>query len=111
MDPTHLMTQTATITRVTNGVTVDDYGNPVEATTTATAACFIHQTRRFEEQVDASTADETWTGYFPADVDLTADDRVTVDGHTYELTGPPWPAFNPRDGAVAFVEATLRRTS
>lgn len=111
MDVTRLMSQTATITHITNSASVDEYGNPTATTTTTTSACYIAQARRFEARVDAATAEELWTGWFPAGTALDAGDQVTVGGVTYGVDGPPWRATNARTGDEELIEATLRRTS
>lgn len=106
---TRLMTKTATITRVTQDGAADGYGDPTEQTTTASAACWLHQTQRSEDTRDANRQAQTWDAYFAPGTVLDGSDRVTVDGIAYEVEGPPWKADNPRTGAEEFVAATLRR--
>lgn len=41
---------------------------------------------------------------------MTGRDRITIDGATYELQGPPWSATNPlMGGAASFVQVGARR--
>lgn len=106
---TRLLTKTATITSVAQTGAVDDYGNPTNVTTTATAKCWLHQTERSEDTRDVNRQEQTWTVYFEAGTVIDGSDYVTVDAIVYELDGPPWVADNPRTGATEFVVATLRR--
>lgn len=112
MNPARLMTNTATIIHVTADPTdPDEYGNPGEDTTTTTASCELQQTRRDEETVDADVQQETWTLFLEPAATIDGGDRVTVDGVTYEVIGPPWPARHPRRGTVTHIEATVRRAA
>lgn len=110
MDPTRLMTQEATITNVTQSATVrDELGDPTVTTTTATVDCWLHQVARSEHGDNNNVQDQRWALYVPAGTVLNGADRVTVEGATYEVDGPPWPAHNPRLRRVTHIEATLRR--
>lgn len=110
MDPTPLMTQTATITPQAG---TDAYGDPLPAGTPFDVACWLFQTRRDEKRtiVGEDMQAETWTLYLPPGTTVDGNDNVAVDGVTYEVVGPPWPAFNPRSRKVTHIEATLRRAA
>lgn len=111
MNVDHLLTSSATITTVTDTGSADAFGDPTHVTTTTTFACWLSQSQRSESTANANTQQETWTLYLEAAA-ATVDgyDRVTVDGVTYELDGPPWPARNPRTRLISHVECTLRRS-
>lgn len=112
MDPTRLMTQQATITHVADVATgADEYNNPTYPTSTATVRCWLHQTQRSERTAEADTQIETWRLYLPPGTSVDGPDKVAVDGVTYELDGPPWPAFNPRLHRVTHIECTLRKVA
>lgn len=112
MDPTHLMTQTATLTRVEDSVTEEDeYGNPVEVSSSVTVRCWLHQTNRSEDTVNADLQSETWTIYLPPNADVEGSDQITVEGADYSFDGPPWLARNPRTGIASHIEGRLRRTT
>lgn len=112
MDPTRLLTQTCTITRVAMTGTDDAFGDPTEQTTTATYVCWLHQVGRGEQTANANTQTEMWSMYLDPAADGLVDggDRATIDGVTYELDGPPWAAHNPRTGDITHLEVGLRRT-
>lgn len=110
MDPTPLMTQTATIsTPVPSGV--DEYNDVTTTPTTATVACWLHQTARDENTVNQNLQGQTWQVYFPPGTSVDGSATITVDDLDYELVGPPWPAFNPRLRRVTHIEATVRRVA
>lgn len=109
MDVRRLLTDTCTITRVTADGPPDGHGNPTETTTTATAKCWLYQDRRSENQRAGDQQIEGWVLVLPATADVDGNDRVAVGGRTFEVTGPPWRAENPRTGAVSHIEASLSR--
>jgi hypothetical protein len=110
VDPTRLMTMPCTITPM--GVTSRDAANDdvITAGTPVSTVCYLHQTAR-NETASGATVDETFALYLPPATAIEADDRITVDGNTYEVDGPPWRAFNPRSQAHTHLEATVRRVA
>lgn len=121
MNPAHLMTLTATITRTTTpvGAATDDYGNPIPVETTFSAACELQQVTRSEDTVDSDQQAHDWNLYLAptgtaddviVETELDGSDRVAVAGVPYEVIGPPWPVRNPRTGALIMIEARVRRT-
>lgn len=112
MDPSRLMTQEATITNVSQSAAKDEYGDPTATTVTATKVdCWLHQVARTEHGDNNNVQDQRWALYVPPGTILNGSDRVTVEGVTYEVEGPPWPAHNPRLRRVTHIEATLRRVT
>lgn len=110
MDPTRLMTRTATITHVEpNPGDPDDYGNPGVTTTTTTALCELQQVTRNEDTVDSDQQSQDWVLFLEPAADLEGSDRVAVDAVSYEVIGPPWAARNPRTGVTTHIEAQVRR--
>lgn len=111
MNVAHLLTSTATVTVVADTGSPDAFGDPTPTTSTQTFACWLSQTQRSEATANADVQHETWVLYLEvAAAGVEGFDRVTVDGITYELDGPPWPARNPRTRLVTHVECTLRRS-
>lgn len=98
-----------TVTTVTNGDR-DDFGDYEPVETERDTVVYIDQRRASERTDGASIGDEVWFGMLPADDPITEADRITVDGETYEVDGPPWRVFNPRLRKVTQVEVRLRRT-
>lgn len=122
MDPTRLMTRTATITHVEpDPDNPDDYGNPGEEVTTTTAACELQQVVRTEDTVDTARQTEDWAlflaptgedeGGYLVETELEGSDRVEIDDQAYEVIGPPWQVRNPRTAVVTHIEARVRRVS
>lgn len=111
MDPTRLMTQTATLHHVTQTGDADEYNDPTTEETTETVACLLQQRTRIEANGLAVTSTDTWALYLPAGTTVDTLDYVTVDGIDYQIDGRPWPAFNPRARAVSHIEATLKRAA
>lgn len=113
MDVRRLLTDTCTITRVTADGPPDGHGNPTETTTTATAKCWLYRdtfTRTGgERQVQGDQQIEEFTLILEASAFVDGNDRVTVNGVTFEVVGPPWRAENPRTRVIDHVEAVLRR--
>lgn len=110
MDPTRLMTRTATISHVEpDPDNPDAYGNPGLVTSVTTAACEIQQVSRSEDTVNTAQQSEDWSLFVHPDALVEGSDRIVVDGVAYELVGPPWPARNPRTGVVSHIEAQVRR--
>lgn len=86
----------------------DEYGNVVPSATTSTTRCYMAQQSRLELGLD-NVEKERWAAYFPGDLLLDANDRVSVAGGDYEVIGQPWPVVHPATGDVDHLEATLER--
>ena len=113
MNPERLMPSTAAVTYPT-GVGADDgMGDPTVTTTTASFRCAIWQATRNEDTDNRATAFEEWNiAVEPAgQTAMVAASSVVVDGSTFELYGPPWPARNLRTGVIEHIEATMRKTA
>lgn len=104
-----LLTRQVTLVGITAGA-ADEYGNPTDVATSTVVLGEVQQSERSDRTDDQHTQDDTWRLFLAADTPLTGWDRVTVDGATFEVEGPPWRAVNPRTGRSSHVEATLRRT-
>jgi hypothetical protein len=111
--PRHLLRQSVAITTPTQDGAVDEFGDPTDSTSSATFLGYLYQRVRGEDTSGrVIQSEELGLVLVPEARDaINGNSRVTVDGVTYELDGPPWPAFNPRTGEVEHVEATLRRTA
>ena len=110
MDPTPLMTQPATLAHAADGPP-DIYNDPTTTYTPQAVRVWMHQTQRDEQTVRGQIESETWAVYLPPTITVGPADRLTVDGVTYELVGPPWRAFHPRLRRVTHIEATVRVTT
>lgn len=119
MNVGHLLTVPCTITTVTEDPDdPDEYGNPGKVETTATTVCWFTADGR-GSGADGGTERtglddkqiESWALYLPADTTIAGHDKVTILGVVYEVSGPPWPAVNPRTGVTEFVEARIGRTT
>ena len=107
--PARLMSRPVTL-RVAAAGAVDEYGNPTDTYTPTSTVGEVQQSQRNDRTDDQHTQDETWRLFLPPSTPLTGWDQVAIDGATFEVVGPPWPAINPRTGAASHVEATIRRT-
>lgn len=99
-------------TTISNPAMVDDgHGNQVpdwDDTTDIDVMGWVAQQDRSEPQEfrDASVSD--WLGYWPTGTPITQASRVTANGITYAVEGPPWSAVDPV-GSDDHIEATLRQ--
>lgn len=109
MNPTHLMTMTATL-EYDDPSGKDRYGNVTTTPRTTTSACWGHQVRRDDITVEELTQIESWLFYFPPGTDTDKLAQFTVGDDTFVLMGPPWHAFNPISRQVSQVELTVKRT-
>lgn len=102
-----LMTQTVTVRRNAAGV-VDTEGNTTRPTLAdVTYPGRLAQQVAVEQQDGTPTTEQVrWLLYLPAGASLGPQDRVVIDGITYEVDGIP---FRPLDGAGVehHVEARL----
>lgn len=117
MNPLRLLPLTATVAQVDQTGPPDAFGDPTEVTTIATFRCWIWRGQA-ESAVTESTANENVQSdqyriaLEPAAAgEIDGHDRVTVDGLTYEVDGPTWPALNPRTNQITHVEGIIRRTT
>lgn len=73
--------------------------------------CELQQAASTEPGDNGEVATTAWRVFFLPDTDIATGDAVVVDGHTYEMTGDPWPARNPLTQVVSHIEATAQRTA
>jgi hypothetical protein len=108
----HLLKLTATVTHVTSDGVDDVFGDATTTTTTSQWPCWLSQGERDEKTNNVAVTMEQWTLFLPPEAfgAVAAEDRVDVDGRTFEVHGPPWDAVNPRTGQASHVVATLKRT-
>lgn len=113
MNPTRLMSLTCTVTRVTATGPDDVFGDPTEVTTVRTFKGEIQQRTTLENTVGADIQDERLDLWLePAAANLIdGNDRVTIDGRSYEVDGPAWPWRNPRTQVTTHVQCQLRRVT
>jgi hypothetical protein len=105
-----LLVHDVTILRATT--TTDRYGNLTVTWSTPTETAvkgWISQRSRSEENTQRDAQISDWVLFVPADTDIVGGDRVTWNGVTYEVDGPPWRAWTPR--GEHHVEASLRVVS
>lgn len=87
------------------------YGRRRKTDTMVETVCELQQASSVEPGDGGEIAATDWRLFFLPDTDLRTGDAVVVDGHTYELTGDPWPARNPLTQVVSHLEATAQRTA
>jgi hypothetical protein len=112
------LTQTGTLVLLASTGAEDEYGNPTDdASDPVTVRCFVSTTRGGtlltgeDESGLAQTLVESLVVYIEPDAEVTGHARLTVDGATYEVIGPPFHAYNPRTRTPEYWEATVRRTA
>lgn len=103
----NLINRSCTIERVTEGEP-DAHGNPAEVTTEHKTCCEIQQ--RSVQEPDGMSIGQ-WVGFFKPCTDVSADDRILVDGETFAVVGDPWDARNPRTRKASHIECRLERVS
>lgn len=108
MNPNHLLNQTVTIVTVTDDVTLDVYGNADTTETMVTTVGYLEQQQRGESGDENQILREGWTLFLPAGTVVGGDDRVIVDGNSYEVDGPSWAVFNPRTRTYSHVRVWLK---
>jgi head-tail adaptor len=103
-----LLARTVTIKRA--GSTTDRYGASVKnwntATTTATTGWLSQASSVEVNDLGREGQESLWTLVLPVDTDILGGDRVTIEGTTYEVDGPPNRAWTPR--GEHHVEARLK---
>lgn len=116
MNVNRLLNQTCTLTLVTPGAgAADGMGDPTDTTTTATFRCWLSQATSARTGAEITRNENVQSQSLdlylePAAAALDGYDRVTVDGVTYEVDGPPIVERNPRTLVVEYVVASVRRT-
>ena len=114
MQPERLFPSSVTVHRVTQDGPPDEMGDPTEVvvSTTYARAASVWQTSRSDRTANTDLQVEEWRGALRRDLAglVSGSDRLEVEGQTFEMEGPPWPARNPRTGAIELLEVTLRRT-
>lgn len=115
MRPARLFPSTITVHHVTQDGPADEMGDPTEETTTTTVqrGAFVWQVQRSDETGNTDVQSDEWRGALRRTLAGLVDggDRIEVEGSTFEVEGPPWPARNPRTNRIEFLEVTLRRTT
>lgn len=92
----------------TSGV-VDDYGNPIMATTTTTVLGYLEQTERSEATNDRDVSSESALLVVAAGTALVATDVIVADGVRWQIDGPAWSTRQPYTNVEHHLEARLRR--
>jgi hypothetical protein len=117
-DPTHLMTQAATLhyRTTTDASAVDDYGNPQPTETTAATVCHVQPLTAIDsasgETVGLSQIEsDTRVFYMPPDTNLDGLDAIDIDGVTFEVVGPPSRWFHPVLRVYLYAQAHGRRAA
>ena len=104
-----LLIQQATVVRRT-AATADRYGNPTYTwADDETYPARLEQLSAEERIVTEDRQVIEWRVFLPASADLTAADRVRVDGTTFEVFGEPARPYGRR--SVHHVEAELKVVS
>ena len=110
-----LLVSDVTVISTTQAGDPDEMGDPTEETssTTYARAGYAWQTSRDDRTANTDLQVEEWRAVLDRKLAGLVDgtDRLTIEGITFELDGPPWPAKNPRTGRLEFLEVTLRRTA
>lgn len=100
-----LLSETVTVVRYQ--ATTDAYGNTVRgAETRTTYSGRLEQLSTDELVRDRDVVITDWRAFLPADVDLTAYDRIEARGHLFEVAGLPDLQRTPR--GPHHVEVQLR---
>jgi hypothetical protein len=98
------------VTVVHAGTTTDRYGNTVKDWTTASSSSTRGWVSRSStvELTDGGREGQMsgWIAYLPVDTVVAGGDRVTWNGVTFEVDGPPNQAWTPR--GPHHIEAQLR---
>lgn len=115
MNVQHLLTTPCTITTVTNNGDPDEYGDATESTTSTRTTCWVTRRGNLSDGGESVGVTDwqvdTLDLYLPPGTAITGADRVTVNGTTYEVVGPPHEHFNPLSQTYDFVSAVIRRVT
>jgi len=114
--PTNLLNRPCQIVHRSPSDTEDDYGNLLPDESVSSTVCEFQRsasraTGRNENTEINELAESRARIYLPVGTDITAGDRVIIDGLTYEVDGEPDAVRNPRTQKMSHVEASLIRTS
>jgi len=86
----------------------DRYHNPTwEDTATTETVWYVEQTEAREVTEGRTTGIATHLGVWPSATEVDDSDKVSSDGITYEVLGPPWQVWEPGSGE-SHVEANVR---
>jgi hypothetical protein len=105
-----LLTQTATVTHKARTGALDRYNvSAVEETTESGVPVLVQPTEPREVIVGRETYIIELRAFFMPDAVLDGSDEFTVNGHTYEVVGPPEAHPHPRNaGATHHLEVDVR---
>ena len=109
MNPARLINLDGALVTVSQSGPVDDYNNPTDETVSTAVKCWYEQVQAGEDTVDTDQQSETHRLFFRAGTTVTALDRLTVNGLTFEVQGPPWTVVHPRTDQTTHVEARGRQ--
>ncbi len=107
MSINRLLTQDLDWQATTDGV--DEYGNDtiVDAGAATPVRGLIQQASTVEYLNDRDTTVTQWKAFLPAGTAVTSLDTLTFQGQTFQVTGAPYPVFNPRSRQVSHLEMNL----
>jgi len=91
-----LMTREAVIVRRSRSGPPDAGNNPTVVESRSQTRCFLEPTSGLELSTDRSTEIGSHRAFFAAGTRLDGVDRIEVEGHTYEVIGPPEEFHMPR---------------
>lgn len=91
----------------------DAYGNEVPGEELEATVCYFEQRARDEDDLAGELGVETYMALLPVGTDLSTASALVVDGHKYELVGPPARREAPQAwlSPLHHVEATVKRTA
>lgn len=111
MNPARLIKLPGVLSVVTQDGPVDETNDPTEQIVTADVLCWYEQATADDDTGGTNQQTETHRLYFRDGVTVTGYDHLAVDGHRFQILGPPWPAKNPRTGVVEHIEAKGREVT
>lgn len=106
----HLLTMSATVVRRTE--IVDNEGEiTYSEIRLPPIPCYLEPRMALtsEGRVGGMIVESEWILYTDRDVALSAIDSIEVNGVAFEMVGPSWPVWNPRESMVHHHESTLRQ--
>jgi hypothetical protein len=89
--------------------TKDAYGDWTPGALGAPVAVlgFLEQTASVEVLLGRDTTVTTWKVFLPAETAITPLSTIAFEGQTFQVSGAPWRAFNPRTKATSHIEAKV----